>query len=69
MELLGYKGEDLDRYVQEIRDVTGKAFRQPTVTDLKRWYSAKLINEITFRQYLGELGYSDEVIELFVKES
>jgi len=41
--------------------------RKPSLTDLKTMFKARVIDEITFREELSSLGYSDKYIEWYVK--
>jgi len=41
--------------------------RQPSLTDLKTMFKARVIDETTFREELSNMGYSDRYIEWYVK--
>jgi len=41
--------------------------RQPSLTDLKAMFKARVIDETTFRAELSNMGYSDRYIDWYVK--
>jgi len=41
--------------------------RQPSLTDLKAMFKARVINESTFREEVSNMGYSDRYVDWYVK--
>ena len=59
--------KEIDYYLS-IWDTTRQTKpRQPSLSDLKTMYKARVIDERTFREELANLGYSDRYIEWYVE--
>jgi len=59
--------KEIDYYLS-IWDTTRQTKpRQPSLSDLKTMYKARVIDEGTFREELANLGYSDRYIEWYVE--
>jgi len=52
----------------ELARIRGPERPKVSVSRIERWFKLGLLNEATAREWLRRLGYSDEVVELFIRE-
>jgi len=63
----GYTPEHIGWYLEDLRGEIELSRRMPTKADLEKWYSADLIDEGQYREYMSELGYSERFINLYLQ--
>ncbi len=62
-----FLSKEIEHYLAIWQPAKQQKDKQPSVTDLKNFLKARVIDEGTFREELTNLGYADKYIEWYVK--
>jgi len=62
-----FNAKEIDYYLETWNVSRETKPRQPSLTDLKAMFKARVIDENTFREELSNMGYSDRYIDWYVK--
>jgi hypothetical protein len=65
---MGFSQRHIQQYLQDINNERIFKGRSPTKADLDRWIKSKYINSDQYSNYLKGLGYSDIIINLYLKD-
>ena len=68
MKNLGYTWRHIQLYLTEMIGERDQEGRAPTKSDLDRWVKKKYINELEYRKELGNMGYSNKYIKMYLKD-